>query len=530
MYSFSDFIRSCTSYAQFQEWAPIVRQRLLVDPLASCLLALMLSNENTESLLEDDQVLFEESSRVIRVSTNPYVNFGPEVIRSCTREQSLALYFSLQMIDYPVTQMTALMQGSAVVFPRVFVFVDEMPDQRSASVALDTDVDEMPALAAFPAAWREQTGAVFSLIPNTYKDKYYSIFRTANQIANVYYYKSTSEVIDVMSSFVRVVSAEEFTPNEFMRFVEKTISTDVRGIVTAQAGKLIEAFPGWYHMETTTGADLSLLDVENSSAVVALNTPEIDIDQYLRYDADAAFHGTTALVFASNWKVRVQGDINTEEKRKLKRFFAGRVLPKANSSYGFFVYECVINNGRMTDIRDGLTIDPTWVRANLLDIIPEVKFVSLAYSPSNKAYEQFIELTSDKRVMSYIAQGEVWPREKTIELITQAQQDTVLDLRDYYHWFLLDEENNLLCYIALSWRVKLDTYEVRIISRVPLKGYARRAVIFASNFFRAVVGARRALSARVNARNEASVRLFDSLYPSWERKRNAFGVIHYKLR
>lgn len=514
MYGFADFIRSCGTYTQFAEYAPVVRERRLVDPFTACLLTLMLDNKNTERLFSSDNVLFQSLLGVLRITSNPYVGtLIEQQVRSCTREQAFALYYSLIMVDYPRQEMTELMRGSDVTFPRVFLFLEDesLADQ-------------------FPTSWLTRNEAVIAPVPLSHNDRYFSVFRQSLQTSNSYYYKSKESVVDIISPFVRVVTAEEMTPEEFMLFVEKTVSDDVCGIIASDA-----SFPlrGWYYSLNAPCADITLAAEAEGSTIVALNDPRITFAEYQRYapeaSAETVGEGDSVLVFASNWKVVVEARGVAVDEEKLRRFFSGRVLPTEKSSYGFFVFECLVEEGKVSGLRPGLFVDTAWARYCLPDVLPAVRIFPLAYSPSNKPLEQFFALTADERVMNYIGEGGAWTTEKTFALITQAQQDTITDSGNYFHWILVDNEDNLLCYIGLSYRARAEFHEVRIISRVPRRGYARRAVVFASNHFRANFR-RNVLKARVNARNEASVRLFDSLYPSWEREKNASGVIHYKLK
>lgn len=512
MYSFLDFVRSCKSYQEFEEFGPLVRERLLLDPFSSCLLTLALADEGTEQLLEDEGILFKATLDAMILKSCPYLTFDEKQLRNCTREQCLALYYSMKMTDYPHREMRVLLAGSEIVMPRIFLFVDDVS-----------------SVEAIPGSWLEKQGVVVSLPPTSTMDNYYPLFYQSQQTASVYYYKTGESLLDGVSPFVRVLNVSDTTPEQLVQFIEKTASDEVCGITESPASSILKEFPGWYYQNWRPSCfDLSLVEESRGSSIVALNDPGLSFDDYRRYDPEGSSdneRGDTVFVFASSWKVEVLGDF---DDAKLRRFFAGRVLPTSNSSYGFCVFECLVDKGKITALRSALEANPRWLRSCLLDVLPEVRIFPLAYCPSNKAYEQFFELTANERVMRYIGLGGAWSRKKAQDEIIQAQEDTIADDGAYYHWILLDSEDNLLCYVALIKREKAGFHDIRIISRVPRRGYARRAVIFASNYFRASF-ARNPVKARVNTRNEASVRLFDSLYPTWRREKSVSGVIHYIL-
>ena len=387
-------------------------------------------------------------------------------------------------------------------------------------------------LESFSIEWVETNRVVFGEIPNTYEDKYYSIFRKSLVNSDVYYYKSSNKEIGIISSFVRVVQADKLDVTQFMDLVVRMYSPEVKGVIS---GDDELDFHGW---QIAGGcSDLQLTDSNAHSAIVAANYNRLTKDHYDEKEVSdvQGERNTIVSVFASSWKVKILTSESGIDKGELKRFFAGKIIPRPNSAYGFWVYECLftmINSSwKLLSISKEIHGNADWIKNCLSDVLPEIRVVRVEYGPSNKTYEQFIELTARPDVMNYVADGKPWTRNKSTEIIVQAQQDSISDTRNYHHWFLVDSQDNLLCYIAVLYKRSQTSLEseVRIISRVPRKGYARRAVIFVSNFFQATAGDQHSLKARVNRRNEASVRLFDSLYPSWKRTDLLFGVIHYKL-
>lgn len=494
---------------------------MLFDSFSSCLVTIALQTEEAGSIFESNEDLFDSIKSIIEFKSNPFLQFSEEEIKTCTREQTIALYFSRDIMDYPVEQMQKLLKGSDVQIPRTFIFFE----------------DESIEL---PAEWLRLNRIIIGKVPTTHQDEYYPIFREPQRKADVYYYKSPETKTGKISPFVRIVESTRFNIEQFMDLVLKMYSPKVYGtLYLGDNWKEADVeFPGW--VSTDGCSDLQLSTSTSQSAIVAMNYTHLTTEEYEKYErgSTSEIKGKSdafVKVFASNWKVEILSTTKDFDEEKLKRFFNGKVLPKTNSAYGFWVYDCVFTliNGvwKLHSISKRAEGEVEWVKKCLLDVLPEIRIVRVEYGPSNKTYRQFIELTARSEVMNYVANGKAWSRKKSGGVITQAQLDSISNEENrYHHWFLVDREDNLLCYAAiLINKKKYLENEVRIISRVPRKGYARRAVIFISNFFQATANNQRSLIARVNSRNEASARLFDSLYPSWKRTSLLFGVIHYNL-
>lgn len=211
------------------------------------------------------------------------------------------------------------------------------------------------------------------------------------------------------------------------------------------------------------------------------------------------------------------------------RFYRGIAVANTMTAYGYLVYaiDLIEQEDRFKLVNVSLTDSPLtndyyeWITANCILPIcaPDIcRLVEVEFLSSLRVKQQFQEMVSDPEKMRYIGKGSLWDEKKVEELFVQSYLDTLKAerIRDYFNWFLIDNNENLLAYVSI--RAYASKYmQIRVISRIEGHGYGKRAVYLAHNQYYLRTD-RKEMYAVVDSVNKASLRLFDSMFPIWQRK------------
>lgn len=139
--------------------------------------------------------------------------------------------------------------------------------------------------------------------------------------------------------------------------------------------------------------------------------------------------------------------------------------------------------------------------------------------------KQLSDVFKTPSLMRNIGKGDPWTDSQIDKFFTEQRVSAYeRDIhRKYFDWCLIDGEGNVLTYVSIR-PFEGDEHQMRIISRVPRKGYARRSIYLAENLF-TKINRDSYLRAVVNPQNVASVRLFESLGWKEERKKKIGGKL-----
>lgn len=232
----------------------------------------------------------------------------------------------------------------------------------------------------------------------------------------------------------------------------------------------------------------------------------------------------------------------------LLRFFRGVPLANITTRYGYLIYSLDFvqveeqwqlwevsaetfplphfaqTPALLTQIEDDYF---SWLtRTCLLPVLaPQaVRLLPIEFVNNKATLAQFQALVTNEEKMQYIGTGEPWKEEDIDQRFFEYYSDAFKmdDMRDYFDWLLVDEQEQLLAYVSVrSYKYKGErTRQIRVVAAVEGHGYGKRALILAHNdyFLRKGGGNQaREMYAVVNEKNKASMRLFDSLFPTWRR-------------